>query len=90
MDEIEQQINEMVERYVEQIRPFTDRIAQLEAENDGLRNMVNSYQFSSKRWEEIISKLETSNKKLRNTIEELIAYGVPKHIEEGLYKALEE
>jgi predicted nuclease with TOPRIM domain len=69
MDEIEQQINEMVERYVEQIRPFTDRIAQLEAENGGLRNMVNSYQFSSKRWEEITSKLEASNKKLREAID---------------------
>jgi septin family protein len=87
MDEIEQQINEMVERYVEQIRPFTDRIAQLEVSLVQERKDKNAWLT---KYQERVGELEASNKKLKEAIEELIAYGVPKHIEEGLYKALEE
>ena len=32
---------EIVSGYVEQIRPFTDRIAQLEASNEKLREVIN-------------------------------------------------
>ena len=37
MDDIEQHLNTIVERYREQIRSFTDRISQIEASNKKLR-----------------------------------------------------
>jgi uncharacterized protein (UPF0335 family) len=40
MDDIEQHLNTIVERYREQIRPFTDRISQIEASNKKLREEI--------------------------------------------------
>jgi len=48
------------------------------------------YEQCVKDKESYIYKYEASLKRLREGIKELIAYGMPKHIEEGLYELLEE
>ena len=87
MDEIEQQINEMVERYVEQIRPFTDRIAQLEVSLVQERKDKNAWLT---KYQERVGELEASNKKLMKAIEEVFSEHCDCDLCTTLKKALEE
>jgi len=79
MDDIEQHLNTIVERYREQIRPFTDRISQIEASNKKLRE-------ENKKLREAIERHKVAILAL-----DYICDGTIAEIQdEELYKALEE
>jgi uncharacterized phage infection (PIP) family protein YhgE len=61
MNQIERIATDLVAQYVEQIRPFTDRIAQLEASNQRLIERDRKYS-------ELLTKCREDNEKLKEAI----------------------
>ncbi len=68
MDEIERISDELFGQHVEQFRLFTDRIAQLKAENARLNESRESWKDNCQDLEYTRLKLEASNEKLKEAI----------------------
>ena len=84
MDDIEKIATDVVNRYVEQIRPFTDRIAQLETSRECMKKEAVWYAQK-------VEELEASNAKWKGAIDAVVERyhrdGLPIPIE--LIEALE-